>query len=688
MKKYLLKLLNEDQGTDPHFRRTMIVLQVITLAALFAIIVVVNTINIIPYSSWILSLLFALVTVSLILAVRGYLVPGRILVPISLVVAITAIIHQGNGVHDTATFAFPVVVLLGGMLIGRRGIWPLALMCMAGIAFVAYHEINGLIVTSYGANTGWDDVLINAALLAASASILRWLMGRMNDSLLRAQENEKALRDSEEKFSKAFRSTPTAVVIVGLESGLVLEINKSFETIFGHIVANVIGQNIIDLNIYHDPQDDLTLKEILLKEGRFENKELVGRRSDGGTLNVRVSAELTEIKGETCVISTLEDITEFKKADEARRRSEELYRRAIITAGAVPYYLDHRTRTYTYMGEGILQMTGYSVNEMNPDLWESLEQEGFPRGKLAHLTYEEADELTEKDNSIPWECDYRILTRDGQTRWVADTSVKGLNEFGENVGVIGILQDITDRKLAELERERLIKDLETRNAELERFTYTVSHDLKSPLVTIQGFLGYLEQDALAGRIDRVRQDSQRIKDATGKMQRLLAELLELSRIGRTMNQPEDAAFSEIVHEALKIVEGQIKNRGVKITFSSDLPTIHGDKARLIEVVQNLVDNACKYMGDQTQPQIEIGHILGQDGRSVFYVRDNGMGIEPKYHERIFGLFNKLDPQSEGTGIGLALVKRIVEVHGGRIWVESKGSGKGSTFYFTIMMKNT
>jgi PAS domain S-box-containing protein len=231
-------------------------------------------------------------------------------------------------------------------------------------------------------------------------------------------------------------------------------------------------------------------------------------------------------------------------------------------------------------------------------------------------------------------------------------------------------------------RQNLISELEAKNAELERFTYTVSHDLKSPLFTIRGFLGYLEQDALAGNHARMKSDMQRITDATEKMQQLLNDLLELSRVGRLRNEPEHIPFEDLVREAVELVHGRIMQHGVEVHIDPNMPVVYGDRPRLVEVVQNLVDNAAKFMGDQPNPRIEVGWSGEEDGKHVFYVRDNGMGISPEHHERVFGLFNKLDVKAEGTGIGLALVRRIVEVHGGRIWVESE-AGKGSTFYFTL-----
>lgn len=246
----------------------------------------------------------------------------------------------------------------------------------------------------------------------------------------------------------------------------------------------------------------------------------------------------------------------------------------------------------------------------------------------------------------------------------------------ENARLFSELQEQLDKK------EILVNELEAKNAELERFTYTVSHDLKSPLVTISGFLGYLEKDALQGDLERIRIDVQRIQDAVDKMRILLQDLLDLSRIGRLSNPPEWIGFEEIVHEVESILHGQLEKNNITLHTQPDLPAIYGDRQRLIEVLQNLIDNAIKFMGTQPEPHIEIGAYTQENGQPVFFVRDNGIGIPREFRERIFGLFDKLDPKSEGSGVGLAIVRRIIEVHGGRIWVESD-AGRGSAFYFTV-----
>jgi PAS domain S-box-containing protein len=241
---------------------------------------------------------------------------------------------------------------------------------------------------------------------------------------------------------------------------------------------------------------------------------------------------------------------------------------------------------------------------------------------------------------------------------------------------------VLERERIQEDRETLILELEARNAEMQRFTYTVSHDLKSPLITIEGFLGYLQQDLAAGNMQSVESDMARIQSAAQKMKALLDDLLKLSRIGRLVNPPKLVDLNTLIQEALQLTDGQTKARCVRVSVSSDLPRVCVDALRITEVFQNLIDNAVKFMGEQPVPRIDIGAEMIDD-MVTCYVRDNGIGIPARYHEKIFGLFEQLDQNAFGTGIGLALVKRIIEVHQGRIWVESAGVGLGTTFYFTL-----
>jgi len=330
---------------------------------------------------------------------------------------------------------------------------------------------------------------------------------------------------------------------------------------------------------------------------------------------------------------------------------------------------DSMLEQYGITREQFLQSTSRDFFKHDPTQGLHLRRELFNNGHLHLETHERKTDGT----PVWFEGDYACLY-DDQKRMI---------------GFFGIQRDITERKKAEDEIQKLneelneqVAQLEAKNTELTQFTYTVSHDLKSPLVTINGFLGYLEQDAESGNLQRLKHDSVRIREAVNKMHALLTELLELSRIGRMMNTPEDIPFADIVNDALEIVHGRLASRAVSIHTPPSLPIVHGDRQRLTEVLQNLIDNSAKYMGDQPDPRIEIGQQGAEHGRLILFVKDNGMGIDPAFHERIFGLFNKLDSTSEGTGIGLALVKKIIEVHGGRIWVESE-PGKGSTFYFTL-----
>lgn len=285
---------------------------------------------------------------------------------------------------------------------------------------------------------------------------------------------------------------------------------------------------------------------------------------------------------------------------------------------------------------------------------------------------------------VPQTYELQGVCRNGTGIWL-ETRLRTISWQGLPA-VQSIIIDITDRKRAEDERERLIEELETKNAELERFAYTVSHDLKSPLITIRAFADLAQQDAASGDIDSLNSDMSRIIDATDKMRQLLEQLLELSRIGRQLSPAEPIELAELAREAVELVSGRIREREIDVSVSEMLPVMLGDRARMLEVLQNLLENAVKFMGEEKSPRIEVG-VRKDGGGTVCYVKDNGIGIEPRYQEKIFGLFDRLDAAGEGSGAGLALVKRIVELHGGEIWVESGGDVKGSTFCFSVPARN-
>ena len=378
-------------------------------------------------------------------------------------------------------------------------------------------------------------------------------------------------------------------------------------------------------------------------------------------------------------IGIMQDITDRKRIENELRLSEERYRlvSSVISDYTFSYVLDERGQFRLNWVTGAFEtITGYALEEF-------IDRGGWLATLHPDDREQNAQDMAKLRNNQRVVGELRVIHKDGSVRWVRVYAHPVWDaEYEQLAGIYGAIQDITDRKRAETEREHLISELEARNAELERFTYTVSHDLKSPLITIGGFLGFLEKDALSGNIERLQADILRIRAAAGTMRRLLDDLLELSRIGRLINPAQHVPFAEIVREALALVEGQLAAHGVEVTVAADLPSVYGDRTRLVEALQNLLDNAAKFMGDQPRPHITLG-VRAQGGERVLYVQDNGIGIDPKYHQKVFGLFEKLDAAAAGTGIGLALVNRIVEVHGGRIWVESEGSGQGTTFCFTL-----
>ena len=224
-------------------------------------------------------------------------------------------------------------------------------------------------------------------------------------------------------------------------------------------------------------------------------------------------------------------------------------------------------------------------------------------------------------------------------------------------------------------------ELKHKNEEMEQFTHAVSHDLKSPLVTCMGLIDCVKEDLAAGDAEKVEEWLERLQRSVTRMEANINDLLDLSRAGRARHEPGMIDLDQLVGQVADDLGPRAARIGAEVRIEAGLPRVWGDPLRITEVLENLLANALKYGCDYHEPRVTIGGTR-VDGEARLFVRDNGQGIDPRYHEKVFGLFQRLDRQVDGTGVGLALVARIMEVHGGRVWIESN-PGEGATFWLAF-----
>ena len=300
----------------------------------------------------------------------------------------------------------------------------------------------------------------------------------------------------------------------------------------------------------------------------------------------------------------------------------------------------------------------------------------YVSSKLQHTISRPIRQLVVTARAISEEKDYSVR------------AVKhGNDELGELVGAFNEMVSTIEKQNSKLvgakeHLEALVVDLESKNRDLEQFNYSFSHDLKTPLVSIQGFLGWLEQDVREGKTDRMFEDIRRIRDAASQMNLLLNGLRELSRISDTALELQELSFGELAQTALSTLERPPSLEALEVSIAPNLPPVRGARTQLVLLLQQLLSNSFKFVAERDNPVVEIG-ARNSGGEIVYFVHDNGIGIDPDHHESIFELFQKLDQGKEGTGVGLTIAKRVVKSHGGRIWVESDGPGQGADFCFTL-----
>ena len=462
--------------------------------------------------------------------------------------------------------------------------------------------------------------------------------------------------------------------------------------------AAIIGSGNLDYKLGNNLKDEigqlsrsfdkmtLDLKQTTASRDEL-NREIIERKKAEEVL--RKSRDELEIRVKERTADLDKTVTELQKQVQQRIRAEEasrsasLYARGLLEASLDPLVtispegkitdVNKATELVTGVAREKLIGTGFSDYFTEPQKAREGYQQVFAEGFVT---------------------DYPLTIRrhDGRLTDVICNSAVYKNEAGQVQGVFVAARDITEKKAteAELEQYRLhledlvkhrTEELSRSNKDLEQFAYVASHDLQEPLRAISGFVELLRRNLEKSLDEKTNEYMNFTIDGAKRMQSLINGLLEYSRVGTQGKKPQKVNSKEVFDEALARLQAGIQESGAKIT-ADDLPTVYFDDLQLTRLFQNLIGNAIKFRGDQT-PQIHVSAIR-QDACWRFAVRDNGIGIEPQYAERIFMIFQRLHTRKTyaGTGIGLSICKKIVERHGGRIWVES-APGRGSTFYFTV-----
>ena len=505
------------------------------------------------------------------------------------------------------------------------------------------------------------------------------------------EEKQKEAIEQQALFVSIVNSSDDAIISKTLD-GTITSWNKGAERIFNYTQEEAVGNHISIILPPHLLGEEANIVERIKRNETFEHYETERIKKDGSVINVSLTVSpLKNAEGAIIGVSKVaRDITERKRAQDAIKASNERYDLVSRATHDSIWDCNLITGTLTRTGDGMKLLFGYDNDDERCNSVEGWTRLIHP-DDLAQIE-ESYNKVFADANQFYWEAEYRFLKADGEYAYVYDKGYIIRNEKGEAIRVIGAAKNITDLKKSTAELEELntklidkADQLAKSNKELEQFAFVASHDLQEPLRMVTSFLTLIENKYEHALDEKGKKYIHFAVDGAKRMRQIILDLLEFSRVGRTGEKAEYVNLNNLVEEVIVLLGEKIKESNATIEVGV-LPSIYASKVSLRQVFQNLVDNALKYSQKVTHAQITIS-VEDLKTHWQFSIKDNGIGIDNQFFDKIFVIFQRLHGKGEfsGNGLGLAVTKKIVENMGGKIWVDSL-RGQGSIFYFTVQKK--